>query len=135
MTIAATPEAIAHHSVVALHDLIEAVFTGHNGDDAYAQLLPRFDTDFKMVTTGGARVDIVAVRQLFHGGKGKRPGLVITVSDVVTLSVSGSEVWVQYQETHALAGVVTQRLSVAQIKAMSMAEWQWYYLHETPIVA
>lgn len=135
MTIAATPETIAHHSVVALHDLIEAVFTGLNADLAYAQLRHHFDADFKMVTTAGVKVEVAAVRQLFHRGKGKRPGLTITVSDVVTLSVLGSEVWVQYQETHTLAGVVTQRLSVAQINAVSMAEWQWRYLHETPVLA
>ena len=129
------PEAIAHHSVVVLHDLIAAVFTGQDADVACAQLLSHFAADFNMVTTAGTRVGAAEIGQLFHGGKGKRPGLTITVGDVVTLSVSGNEVWVQYQETHVLDGALTQRLSVAQIQAVSPDEWRWVYLHETPIVA
>ncbi|MBP6862604.1 MAG: nuclear transport factor 2 family protein [Neisseriaceae bacterium] len=130
-----TPEATAHHSVVALHDLIAAVFTGQDGPVAYAQLMHHFDADFHMVTISGAKVGLAAVQQLFKQGMGQRPGLSINISDVKTLCVAGQQVWVQYQETHTLADVVTRRLAVAYIQVVSASEWRWLYLHETPVLA
>lgn len=128
-------EYIAHQSVVVLHDLIEAVFTGQDAEVAYEQLMSHFSDDFKMVTTAGVKVSLVAVQTLFKKGMGLRPALNIGVSDVTTLSVAGQDAWLQYQETHTIADIVTKRLSVVRVKVVSDTDWQWVYLHETPISA
>ncbi|XDZ51296.1 nuclear transport factor 2 family protein [Neisseriaceae bacterium CLB008] len=131
-----SPEALAHHSVVALHDLIAAVFTGAaSAQSAYAQLLQHFDPEFNMVTISGAKVNLAAVTQLFHSGLGKRPDLVISISHVTTLSVAEDQVWVQYQETHTLGEVETRRVAVAQVQVSADGQWRWRYLHETPVLA
>ncbi len=122
---------LAKNSVQAIHDTIAHVFTRKNAADLTA-IQAAFHPDFQMVTITGQCVTLNTVLSMFTSKQGTRPTLRIEVSNIMVLAHHANTIWLQYQETHHEPSPMS-RIACACIE-VNNDQWQWRYLHETPIV-
>ncbi|WP_193017141.1 DUF4440 domain-containing protein [Proteus sp. FME41] len=123
-------------SIKSLHDEIETIFTQFPlSIDAITKIENLLSTDFSMVGVSGKAVTYDEVIALFRQNAGKRSGLKIKTDDYKIVYESDCLAVVRYRETHHENKKILMRESVALLRRNSQDEcWQWYYLHETPIV-
>lgn len=120
----------ASHSVVILHQQIEALFRGDSSQ--FPGILRHFDSDFVMVTPGGKNLALQDVATLFEQLTGARQGITILLDHVHVISQSGDDVVIQYLERQILQGKESQRISVAVVNCATERP-RWRYLQETMI--
>ena len=120
----------ASHSVVVLHQQIEALF--HGDGSQLATMLDHFNEDFEMVTPGGKRLALTDVAALFEQLTGTRQGMTITIEQCNVITQAGDEVVIQYRERQEMQGKETNRISLAVINCATQPP-RWRYLQETMI--
>ncbi len=127
-TIAA--EVAAHHEALAR-------WLSGTGDSATSDALDAFRAahtdDFSLVTVDG---EVVPGAKLFADlatARGARPGLRITVHDVVVVSASAGSMLVRFTERHHVDGGVDERVVSALLREDRTAArgLRWQHVHET----
>ncbi|MBI6528854.1 hypothetical protein JEP40_06940 [Proteus vulgaris] len=123
-------------SIKSLHDEIEAVFTQFPlSVDAITKIENLLSSEFSMVGINGKAVSYDDVIAMFRQNAGKRNGLKIKTDDYKIIYQSDCLVVVRYRETHTENEKILIRESVALLRRNSHEmDWQWHYLHETPII-
>ncbi|WP_109420186.1 DUF4440 domain-containing protein [Proteus terrae] len=122
-------------SIKSLHDEIEMVFTQYPlSVDAITKIENLLSQEFSMVGISGKVVSYDDVIAMFRQNAGKRSGLKIKTDNYKIIYQSNCLALVRYQETHSENKKILIRESVALLRRNSHDEdWQWHYLHETPI--
>ena len=123
-------------SIETLHDAIETIFTQSPlSDEALDKIKMHLSADFSMVGLSGKVVTYDDVVSLFRQNAGKRSTLKIETDDYKIIYQSDCLAAVRYRETHHENKKILIRQSMVLLRRNSHHDdWQWYYLHETPIV-
>ncbi|MCF7749967.1 DUF4440 domain-containing protein [Bacillus subtilis subsp. subtilis] len=122
----------ASHQIHALHGLIEDWFNARLPVSELDTLMAHFAVDFSMVGITGQRLDRDAVRALFLGGHGARPGLAIVIDAECATALDDALVMARYREGHARGnGAMCWRESLALLRREDGC-WRWVALQETP---
>lgn len=119
--------------VIDAHVEIAQWLGGTAAHEALPALLARFAASFTMITPMGAKVDHAGLTALFSDGFSRRPGLKITIDELVRIDVAtGHTAVVSYRE-HQVdgAGNETLRRSTAAFFTNAHGKVQWRHLHET----
>lgn len=120
--------------IILLHEQIEAWFRGEASTDVLDVLVAAFDDAFRMVTIRGDLLDRDGVRDLFGRLRGARPGVVITIDDVVVVTDQADGWLVTYRETQVMDdGTSNRRHSAAWLKRQGEGRPTWIYLQETAL--
>ncbi|UXB30694.1 DUF4440 domain-containing protein [Stenotrophomonas maltophilia] len=123
----------AEHEIHHLHDKLQAWFRADVGADALEDLMAHFSADFSMVGIAGRRLDRQAVRALFAGGHGARPGLRISIDAVHAVEAPSLLAVLRYREGHSIdGGTPAWRESLAVLR-QETGRWRWLALHEVPV--
>lgn len=117
-------------SVIVLHQLIEQVFHGDEGQ--LPALIAHFDPAFEMITPAGKTLSLMDVNALFARLTGARKGVRIAIEGCNVITRAGDEVVIQYHELQQAADLDTHRISLAVIDCSTQPP-RWRYLQETMI--
>lgn len=120
----------AEHEVHHLHDKLQAWFRADVGIDALEDLMAHFCVDFSMVGIAGRRLDRTAVRALFAGGHGARPGLQISIEAVQAVDASSPLAVLRYREGHSIDGSKPAWRESLAVLRQETGRWRWLALHE-----
>ncbi|MBF6348297.1 DUF4440 domain-containing protein [Nocardia flavorosea] len=118
-----------------VHDLLATWL----GSAASPRVLDTFaaahDEDFSMVTAAGT---VVRKRELLsglHRARNSRPGLVIEISDIETLSETGDTTVVRFVECQRDGGGQEYRRTTAVVRVGPEQSCRWLALQETTVTA
>ncbi|OAT47866.1 hypothetical protein M997_1366 [Proteus hauseri ATCC 700826] len=122
-------------SIKTLHDAIETIFTlSPLSTEALDSIKTHLSADFSMVGLSGKVVSYDEVISLFRQNAGKRSSLKIETDEYKIIYQSDCLAAVRYRETHYENKKILMRQSMVLLRRNSQNDdWQWYYLHETPI--
>lgn len=122
-------------SIKTLHDAIETIFTlSPLSTEALDSIKTYLSADFSMVGLSGKIVSYNEVISLFKQNAGKRSSLKIETDEYKIIYQSDCLAAVRYRETHYENKKILMRQSMVLLRRNSQNDdWQWYYLHETPI--
>lgn len=117
-----------------MHSLLAAWL----GTPASPQVLDGFaaaqDDDFSMVTGTGAIVRKTELLAGLHRARNSRPGLVIEVSEVETVSASADLTVVRFVEEHRDGDIGEYRRTTAVLRADPDGNrYRWLTVHETTL--
>lgn len=123
-------------SIESLHNEIEAIFTQPSlAKEALDNIKKHLSKDFSMVGLNGKVVGYDEIIELFRQNAGKRGGLKIKTEDYKIIYQTDCLAAVRYQEIHYENKKILMRQSMVLLRRDSHNEvWQWYYLHETPVL-
>ncbi|MEQ4925216.1 hypothetical protein [Proteus hauseri] len=122
-------------SVKTLHNAIETIFTQSPlSIEALDSIKTHLSADFSMVGLSGKEATYDEVISLFSQNAGKRGSLKIETDNYKIIYQSDCLATVRYREIHHENKKILMRQSVVLLRRNSHNDdWQWYYLHETPI--
>ncbi|HEN8798111.1 DUF4440 domain-containing protein [Pseudomonas sp. CM27] len=115
--------------VIALHDMIEALFA--RGEGSVAGMLKRFHPDFAMVTPAGMQLGLGEVSTLFAQRGGSQPGLCIELTEQQVLAQWPEGAVVSYRETHHVPGQPAKARISTVLFSLQAGQVLWRHLHET----
>ncbi|TGD94273.1 DUF4440 domain-containing protein [Methylobacterium nonmethylotrophicum] len=115
----------------ALHRLLQAWFRAEGSDDP-APVLAHFDERFSMTTPAGGILPFETFARAFPGLRGSRPGLVMTITDVMVQFADARSALVTYRERQTFGEVDNLRRSTALLlDRPDRPTPVWMSLHET----
>ena len=123
--------------VTQTHVEIEQWFAGVAPEGTLQRLLARFSPEFSLVAPAtGARVNAAGLNALFTRLGGMRPGLKITLSEMVGIDRHARGATVTYRE-HQVddSGTETDRRATVVFEKQASGALLWRHLHETLIKA
>lgn len=119
--------------IIHTHVAIENWLSEGTGDPE--ALIRRFDTDFTMITPGGACLDYPALDVFFQTQRACRPGLIIVVEHIDVVAEWPQGAALRYRERQQLPDQAeTVRWSTAILKKEN-GRIVWRHLHETAAAA
>ncbi|MER1710035.1 hypothetical protein [Proteus mirabilis] len=123
-------------SVQVLHNEIETVFTQTPiATQALKNIEMLLANTFSMIGITGKKINYDDVMAMFSRNAGKRPELRIETDSYNIIYQSEHWATVNYRETHYENKKILTRQSVVVLRRTSLdCQWQWYYLHETPVL-
>ncbi len=123
-------------SVQVLHNEIETVFTQTPiATQALQNIEMLLANTFSMIGITGKKINYDDVMAMFSRNAGKRPELRIETDSYNIIYQSEHWATVSYRETHYENKKILTRQSVVVLRRASLdCQWQWYYLHETPVL-
>ena len=123
--------------VIQTHVEIEQWFAGVAPEDTLPRLLARFSPEFSMIAPStGTRMNAAGVKYLFTRLGGQRPGLKITLSELIGIDRHARGAVVSYRE-HQIddSGTQTDRRATVVFEKQASGALLWRHLHETFIKA
>lgn len=114
-----------------LHRLLQAWFRAEGSNDP-APILAHFDEAFTMMTPGGTILPFAQFASALPNMWGTRPGLVMTITDVVLRFCDSRSALISYREHQAFGETANFRLSTALLlDCPDRSTPVWRHLHET----
>lgn len=115
---------------------IEQLLTAPVADAAvHADLLAHFSCTYSMVNIGGEALGYQALANFFTQMAGKKPGLMIAITDLVLLHEDPHIAIVTFTEVQTLFdGTTNRRCSTVIFDKVADGRFLWRHLQETKIV-
>ncbi|MFT8423218.1 MAG: hypothetical protein ABF665_17200 [Gluconacetobacter sp.] len=118
------------NEVIALHVVLQAWFRGEGTDDT-GSVLKHFAKNYTMIGAAGRVLPLEAFAKALPTLRGSRPGLVMTIENVMLRHVFPGGVLATYREIQTQGETRTERWSSVTFQREPTGTLLWTFLHET----